>query len=595
MKKIKQILSLSVFLVTIWPVLSFAHTVSVPKTGQTTIYAPGDDGDIQAGVEWPAPRFVNNGDGTVTDNLTGLVWLIDANCGGGAMYWYNALAYCNGLASGSCGLTDSSVAGDWRLPNILELESLVHYGETYPSIPDTAGTGQWSEGDPFSGVVQSIYWSSTTYYPSSSIYDWVWAVDFGIGNIGGVYPGTTHFVWPVRSGPLGPAPIPKTGQTVSFAGGDDGDLQKGLPWANPRFTDNGDGTITDYLTGLVWLKDADCISAHYPGFDNFGVAGDGKVDFQLALDFVTGVNNGTYPNCGGGHTDWRLPNIRELKSLRHADLYSCPSIPDTAGTGQWSEGDPFSNIQCLHYWSNTSGGDDTSGPDYAWNVDVWGLETVIHPIPEIDDGSPVWLVRGDSTVENSPPNIPANPTPSDSEPGIDLISPVLTWSGGDPDPGDWVTYDVYFGRNDPPKLKSSDLADPTFTFGRLSCYTTYYWQVVARDNHGAETSGPLWSFTTTDVGCPVIEGLDPSPCNARQVVTITGRNFGDTKRVVKVGKLRYKRKRIKLWTDTRIDFRMMPYKNWLPGTTKIKNVMIKIGPVGDRIKSNKMPLTITKP
>jgi hypothetical protein len=193
------------------------------------------------------------------------------------------------------------------------------------------------------------------------------------------------------------------------------------------------------------------------------------------------------------------------------------------------------------------------------------------------------------------PYPPSNPSPSDIADGIELINPILSWSSGDPDPGDTVTYDVYFGRLDPPNLISTDLADTTFTLGRLNCFTTYYWQVIARDNHGAETSGPLWSFTTTDVGCPVIENFYPNPGNPSQVVVITGRNFGDTKGVLKVGKRRYKRKRILLWGDTRIAFRVMGYRNWLPGTTRTKNVMIKVGPVGERINSNKMPLTIIKP
>lgn len=55
-----------------------------------------------------------------------------------------------------------------------------------------------------------------------------------------------------------PAPVPKTGLTTSYAPGDDGALQKGVAWPNPRFTDNNNGTITDNLTGLIWLKNANC-------------------------------------------------------------------------------------------------------------------------------------------------------------------------------------------------------------------------------------------------------------------------------------------------------------------------------------------------
>lgn len=52
--------------------------------------------------------------------------------------------------------------------------------------------------------------------------------------------------------------IPKTGQTVSYAAGDDGDKQTGVAWSSPRFINNNDGTVTDSFTGLMWLKDGDC-------------------------------------------------------------------------------------------------------------------------------------------------------------------------------------------------------------------------------------------------------------------------------------------------------------------------------------------------
>jgi Protein of unknown function (DUF1566) len=119
---------------------------------------------------------------------------------------------------------------------------------------------------------------------------------------------------PVSQG-AAPAPLQRTGQTTSYAARDDGALQKGVAWPNPRFTDNN-GTITDNLTGLIWLKNANCIGSLYPELSGWR----GAVPWQQALDFVAGINAGTY-NCndtsnGGTHrTDWRLPNVRELFSL----------------------------------------------------------------------------------------------------------------------------------------------------------------------------------------------------------------------------------------------------------------------------------------
>jgi len=69
----------------------------------------------------PADRFVDNGDGTVTDTNTGLVWLKDAYCFGlPGPYdnWNDAMALVAGLSDGQCGLADGSSPGDWRLPTL---------------------------------------------------------------------------------------------------------------------------------------------------------------------------------------------------------------------------------------------------------------------------------------------------------------------------------------------------------------------------------------------------------------------------------------------------------------------------------------------
>lgn len=61
-------------LVLLLPLHVHAGTVEIPQTGQTTSYAAGDDGAVRTGVAWPNPRFTDNGDQTITDNLTGLMW-----------------------------------------------------------------------------------------------------------------------------------------------------------------------------------------------------------------------------------------------------------------------------------------------------------------------------------------------------------------------------------------------------------------------------------------------------------------------------------------------------------------------------------------
>ena len=125
----------------------------VPRTGQTTSYFEGDDGDLEKGIVWPEPRFTDNEDGTVMDNLTGLIWLKNANCFG-TRTWNQAMTDCNILGNGQCGLIDGSSGGQWRLPNIRELMSLLDYGQngiTLLPIPN-----------PFKSEAPNFYWSATS-------------------------------------------------------------------------------------------------------------------------------------------------------------------------------------------------------------------------------------------------------------------------------------------------------------------------------------------------------------------------------------------------------------------------------------------------
>jgi hypothetical protein len=170
----------------------------VPKSGVTTSYATGDDGDLQKGVAWPNPRFTDNNDnGTVTDNLTGLIWLRKADYFG-MHTWANALSRCNSLASGAGALADGSVAGDWRLPNVKELLSLVHHGVYNPAVPNTAGTGKCTYDDPFRGVASNKYWTShsSLVIPDTS----AWFVNMYGGGAAGAAKTTFYYVWPVRGG-----------------------------------------------------------------------------------------------------------------------------------------------------------------------------------------------------------------------------------------------------------------------------------------------------------------------------------------------------------------------------------------------------------
>jgi hypothetical protein len=135
---------------------------------------------LQKGIAWPVPRFVDNADGTVTDNLTGLIWTKNAACI--VQQWYGSWLQANSVANGLCGLTDGSTAAQWRLPNRKEMQSLME-------LPP---------GHPFTNVQASGYWTSTTVSGSPSS---AWIVDpssgwvYSFGKTNGV-----NYVWPVKAG-----------------------------------------------------------------------------------------------------------------------------------------------------------------------------------------------------------------------------------------------------------------------------------------------------------------------------------------------------------------------------------------------------------
>jgi len=304
--------------------------ISLPWTGQSKCYdssgteisctGTGQDGELQVGVDWRYPRFTVSGD-CVTDNLTGLMWAKNGDLPNGQMTWQAALNYAASIRL--CGYKD------WWLPNINELESLVNAGES--------NTATWLNSQGFINVQSGAYWSSSTHYyhDYSAWFVWLW-----FGDVEYTLKESNLYVWPVRSGQganEAPAQLWKTGQKFTYVFGDDGILQKGVAWPAPRFIDHRDGTVTDNLTGLMWTKNANLPK--------------GNTTWQEALDYVKTLST-------GGHSDWRLPNRKELFSLIDRGKLD-PALP---------EGHPFQNVESECYWSSTPYASDS---DHAWIVHMW--------------------------------------------------------------------------------------------------------------------------------------------------------------------------------------------------------------------------------
>lgn len=275
------------------------RAIPVFKTNQSTTYTNYDDGYYQRGVAWPVSRFVDNADGTITDNMTGLMWNQDGNGMGSAKILTDAIAYCSGLGTGGY--------NNWRVPNVRELRSLIDY---------EFGTGSFIKlnSSGFSNVQNGYYWSSTTTSGNA------WVDYMYNGRFVTYSTSMTYFVLPVRSTS---SVISVTGQTAINVTGDDGSTQYGVQAPSIRFRNNGDGTITDNQTGLTWLADANIFGSN--------------VDWNTALT-VNGTSH-------AGYTDWRLPTINELESIMD---YSQTAV------NTWLTGQGFSNVQPDYYWSSTT-------------------------------------------------------------------------------------------------------------------------------------------------------------------------------------------------------------------------------------------------
>jgi hypothetical protein len=173
----------------------------VEDKGCVTNAPAGQDGKLRMGVSFPSPRFTKNGNGTVTDNLTGLIWLEDPDCFG-MLKWYDAMMAAYNLKSGDCGLTDGSTQGSWRLPNANEMLSLVHEGLTSGKVPDTAGTDYAKPGDPFTTTPREKRWTSSSErsWANENLVPCVSLSTAGIFSYCDRSGDYAH-AWPVRGGP----------------------------------------------------------------------------------------------------------------------------------------------------------------------------------------------------------------------------------------------------------------------------------------------------------------------------------------------------------------------------------------------------------
>ena len=327
--------------------------VHLAASGQTVSYQSGDDASIHAGVAWPATRFVDNGDGTVTDELTGLLWLKNAGCMA-PTNWTAAMAEAQQLASGACGLSDGSKAGQWRVPNVWEMESIIDESAAAPAL---------TVGSPFVNVTGGGYWTSTSIFNNPTSAPYAWAIDLTSGQyiddeVNNLNLKTNALaVWAVKGTSGGAVTLQATGYYIPYTPGDDGTVATGVALPTTRMIDNGNGTVTDSVTGLIWMKQASCTQL--------------QGTWSVSLAAVNALQSGQCGLTDGSSAgQWHMPNRKEMESLadriqtNEADLFNASWTSADAGLN--SSGAEFSNFVTLqYYWTSTTQAANTNN---AWTI-----------------------------------------------------------------------------------------------------------------------------------------------------------------------------------------------------------------------------------
>jgi len=124
------------------------------------------------------------------------------------------------------------------------------------------------------------------------------------------------------------------------------------------------------------------------------------------------------------------------------------------------------------------------------NVRAWYNESTYWDINELD----ALLVDTNFGPSNEPPYVPGNPNPANNSADVDITAD-LSWTGGDPDV-DTVYYDIHFGTELNPPLVATSWPSTYYDLCPMEYNTTYYWKIVAHDNHNHSTAGPTWTFST---------------------------------------------------------------------------------------------------
>ena len=229
-----------------------------------------------------------------------------------------------------------------------------------------------------------------------------------------------------------------------------------------------------------------------------------------------GIGDTPYDIDGGSNQD--LYPLMYLFGPPHANFTFTPSNPTTQDIIQFNDASiDYDGVISSWYWDFGDGDiSNLQNPTHQYsNPDTYTVTLNV-----TDDDGATDEISKDVTIVNSPPYTPSNPSPTNHATDVD-INANLYWTGGDPDPGDTVTYDVYFGTSSSPPQVATGQSGTTYDPGTMSFSTDYYWKIVSWDNHVASTSGPIWDFTTgSEPNDPPNPPSDPIPMDGSTDVSI---------------------------------------------------------------------------
>jgi len=359
----------------------------IAQTGQTNTETKADDGELKLGSIWPSPRFSDNHDGTLTDNLTGLMWIKDAFCanhfisGASTSIWKDSVAFANALNDHSLSMPCEEYTAnyeDWRAPNINELASLVRAGlKNDTNISDWLYIPEDQSGAFLDiGIVANPIWTSTSVAANP---DQAWTINLKTGELSvndKISNSELAFIFSAVRSSTEPFYF-ASGQSTSFIDNDDGDLKKGITLPSPRFVLTDQGTVIDKLTGLMWLQDANCAN---PSGSDWITASNSIHQGFVTTPFFSNCPNYIPTIIEDKPETWRFPNINELRSLINYGE-SDPALETNH---------PFSIVTDKIFWTSTSA--NNTPQDAAWTLSLKSGK--IFPSTEKTENAYTWPVRG---------------------------------------------------------------------------------------------------------------------------------------------------------------------------------------------------------